>query len=115
MVWALSDKGRFLSRCGESVSWENRALGARDGVTDWPAVTYPATDILAYFEPISAENTDLPAGFITENKIKIYTTEVIGHRDRIIRGGITYDVETDPDRIDTIRGMSYYTAVLVKV
>jgi len=70
---------------------------------------------LAYFEPITARNTDMPAGFITENRIKIYTTAAIGHRDRIIRGGVTYDVETDPDKIDTIRGTSYYTAVLVKV
>jgi len=78
-------------------------------------VTYVDTTILAYFEPISARNTDLSAGFITENRIKIYTTAAIGHRDRTTRGGVVYDVETDPDKIDTIRGASYYTATLVKV
>lgn len=111
----MSDKGRFLSRCGESVTWGNRALAGGADPTYWPPVTYVETTILAYFEPISARNTDMPAGFITENRIKIYTVAVIGHRDRITRGGIIYDVETDPDRIDTIRGLSYYTATLMKV
>ena len=111
----VSDKGRFLDRCGESVTWGNRDLDARAGNPNWPPVTWPAETILAYFEPISARNTDMPAGFITENRIKIYTTEVIGHRDRITRRGMVYEVETDPDKIDTIRGLSYYTAVLVRV
>ena len=113
---ALSDKGRFLSRRGESVTWGARSLaGGPDAETNWPYVTYDDTTILAYFEPISTRNTDLPAGFITENRLKIYTASVIGHRDRITRGGIIYDVETDPDKIDAIRGASYYTAILVKV
>ncbi len=111
----MSDKGNFLSRAGESVTWGNRDLTGRHATTKWPAVTFTDTTILAYFEPISARNTDMPAGFITENRIKIYTTEVIGHRDRITRGGIIYDIETDPDKIDTIRGVSYFTAILVKV
>ena len=112
----MSDKGNFLSRCGESITWGNRALAVgRHATTKWQAVTFTDKTILAYFEPISARNMDMPAGFITENRIKIYTTEVIGHRDRITRGGVIYDIETDPDKVDTIRGTSYYTAILVKV
>lgn len=112
----MSDKGRFLSRCGESVTWDARSLaGGPDAETKWPYVAYTPTTILAYFEPITSRNTDLPAGFISDNRIKIYTTEVIGHRDRITRGGVAYDVETEPDKVDTIRGLSYYTATLVKV
>jgi len=111
----VSDKGNFLSRYGESVTWGSRVLTGTPDPTKWPAVTYTNTSILAYFEPISARNVDESAGFITENRIKIYTTSAIGHRDRITRGGIVFDVETDPDRIDTIRGLSYFSAILVKV
>jgi len=111
----VSDKGRFLSRCGESVTWASRNYGARDGVTKWPALTNTNTTILAYFEPISDRNTDMPAGFITENRIKIYTTSLIQHRDQIVRDLVVYDVETDPIRISTIRGTRYFTAILVKV
>ena len=111
----MSDRGRFLSRCGESVTWGARVLTGTPDPTKWPAVTYTPTTILAYFEAISARNVDENAGFITENRIKIYTTRAIGHRDRITRGVVVFEVETDPDRIDTIRGLSFFTAMLVKV
>ena len=115
----LSDKGRFLSRCGESVTWENRNLGARGGVTDWPAVTYPAhPTILAYFERISSRDIDLPAGAITEIRLRIYTSASIGYLDRIMRPETTgwfYDIETEPELVYSIRGRMYYTAIIVRV
>ncbi len=119
MVLLVPDKGWFLLRCGEKVEWYDRTLTGRPAPTYWPAVTYPNTPtILAYFEPITALNTDLPAGFITEIKLRIYTAASIGHRDRIRRPETTgwyYDIETQPELVRSIRGRTYRTAIIVRV
>lgn len=120
MVWveAMSDKGWFLLRCGESVVWYDRTLTGHVAPTYWPVVTYPGTStILAYFERVSSRDTELPAGAITEIRLRIYTHAAIGHRDRIMRPlvGWYYEVESDPERVHSIRGRTYYTAIIVKV
>ena len=114
----MPDKGWFLLRCGESVEWYDRTLTGHVAPTYWPVVTYPATPIiLAYFERVSSRDIDLPAGAITEIRLRIYTAAIIGHRDRILRPliGWFYEVESDPEQVDTIRGRTYYTAIVVKV
>jgi len=115
----MPDKGWFLLRCGENVEWYDRTLTGRPAPTYWPAVTYPATPIiLAYFEPISARNTELPAGLITDIRLRMYTAAEIGHLDRIQRPETTgwyYDIETQPEVVYSIRGRAYRTAIIVRV
>ena len=116
----MPDKGWFLLRCGEQVEWYDRILTGRPVPPYWPVVTYSATPpiILAYFEPISARNTELPAGLITDIRLRMFTHAAIGHRDRIMRPETTgwfYDIETQPELVSSIRGRTYRTAIIVRV
>ena len=115
----MPDKGWFLLRCGEKVEWYDRTLTGHVAPTYWPAVTYPAhPTILAYFERISSRDIDLPAGAITEIRLRIYTAASIGYLDRIQRPETTgwyYDIETEPELVYSIRGRTYHTAIVVRV
>lgn len=114
----MAAKASFLDRGGEVATWQPRALGARAAAsTNWPAVTWGSSSIRIYVEHVSSTIKRTPAGDVTEERLKVWTTASIAQDDLITYKGDDYLVETEPeaDTESRFRGATeYVTATLVK-
>jgi len=103
----------FISNAGETVTWQQRTLGLPDAVTGWPAVSWAAGgDIKALFRKMGVREAEPHAGRITEVRLKMYTYSLVQHRDRIVYGGQTYEVESAPEDYN-LRGTFVYRACIL--
>jgi len=128
----MSSAASFISRMGEHATHLVRTLHARDPVTNQPAVTWDAVGdfdcgnfdcddfecadcISIMVKTTSSREMDLPAGRVTEERLRIYTMAEIAHQDRVLYHGKTYEIETAPIEHYLSGSIRYRDATLVKV
>lgn len=90
----MATVGPFVSALGESATLHTRVLGARNAVTQWPAVTYTDSTIKIMIDDIQARVVDTPAGSVSENVVRGYVggAVTVNMLDRITYHSKIYEV-----------------------
>jgi len=107
----MSDVSTLVKRNVEYAEPRIRILGTRDTETGWASVSWLAGcfdplcfdsdcfqsgKIRIYLRPVTESNIETAAGFGVVNKYEVTTYASVGHLDRIIYKGVTYEIETEP-------------------
>lgn len=100
---------------GESVTLQTRALGARDAITNWPAVTFTNSTIKAMVRPIGQSVRDTPEGRIFENRARLYTYSAISVKDRVTYNGLTWEVEDVQYKHPLLGVAGYYHVTMIQL
>ena len=127
----------FIDRHGETVQWQRRILGARDAVTNWPAVSWlsegdfddddfdcddffcdgdvTAFEIKGMFKRLGIREIDEASGRVTEKRVQMDTYSPVQHLDRIVYNDQIYEVESAPVDHDLRGVFRYRTCILMLV
>jgi hypothetical protein len=94
----MATVGPFVSALGESATLHTRVLGARNAVTQWPAVTYTDSTIKIMIDDIMTRVVDTPAGNVSENVVRGYVggAVTVNMLDRITYNGKIYEISSVP-------------------
>lgn len=84
----------LIEGMGESCTLHTRVLGARNAVTQWPAVTYTDSTIKIMVDDVMTRVVDTPSGRVSENVVRGYVggAVTVNMLDRITYHSRVYEV-----------------------
>lgn len=85
----------FIEAQGETATLKTRSQGARDAVTQWPAVTYSDSTISIMINESGTSEQEINGERVSVQTLRGYVgnSVTITDRDRIVYHGETYEVE----------------------
>jgi hypothetical protein len=100
---------------GETVTWRDRQLGARDAETRWPAVTWATSEIKVMVREMGTIVRDTPQGRITEQRGRMYTGTAVEMKDQIDYEGYWWEIEDVQFRHPLLGALGYYDCTLIRL
>ena len=110
----METAGALIEAIGETATWNSRTLGARSGVTNWPAESFTSSSIHVRVDEISTREIDLGGGRVTEKRMKLFTVSALKAQDQLIYKGDTFEVESDSTPVYLLGKIAFYRVVVVK-
>lgn len=113
----MATVGDIIETLGESATLHTRVLGARNAVTNQPAVTYTDSTIKLLLQEAGTQGIDTPAGLLVNKRYNgfVSSTITVNHLDQVTINSIRYEVSTTPTTVYYEATTSFKKLDLVRV